>query len=36
MEFLVEFDIRIPDGTPEAEVEHRESAEAAAETYLVA
>ena len=30
MEFLVEFDIRVPEGTPEAEVEQRMSAEAAA------
>ena len=30
MEFLVEFDIRVPGGTPEAEVEQRISAEAAA------
>jgi muconolactone delta-isomerase len=34
MEFLVEFDIRIPDGTAEAEVEQRESAEAAAAAGL--
>ena len=34
MEFLVEFDIRIPDGTAEAEVEQRESAEAAAAAAL--
>ena len=30
MEFLVEFDIRVPEGTPEAEVEQRMSAKAAA------
>ena len=27
MEFLVEFEVNIPDGTPESEVEHREKAE---------
>jgi muconolactone delta-isomerase len=30
MEFLVEFDVRVPEGTPEAEIEQRVSDEAAA------
>jgi muconolactone delta-isomerase len=30
MEFLVEFDVHVPDGTPEAEIEGRVSAEVAA------
>jgi len=30
MEFLVEFDVRVPEGTPEAEIERRVSDEAAA------
>src|SRR5262249_53519724 len=34
MEFLVEFDIRVPDGTPESEVAEREHAEAAAAAKL--
>jgi muconolactone delta-isomerase len=35
MEYFVEFDVHIPDGAPEAEVEARESAEAAAAADLV-
>ena len=35
MEFLVEFDVNIPDGTPASEIEHREKAEAAAAAKLV-
>jgi muconolactone delta-isomerase len=35
MEFLVEFDVNIPDGTPEPEVDARVSAEAAAAAELV-
>jgi muconolactone delta-isomerase len=35
MEFFVEFDVKIPHGTPEAEVEARERAEAAAAADLV-
>jgi len=35
MEFLVEFEIRVPDGTPAAEVRERERAEAAAAGRLV-
>jgi muconolactone D-isomerase len=35
MEFLVEFEITVPDGTPEAEVEQRMRAEAAAAAKLV-
>src|SRR4029077_20663862 len=35
MEFLVEFEIEVPEGTPEREVEQRESAEAAAAAKLV-
>ncbi len=35
MEFLVEFEIVVPAGTSEAEVKHRERAEAAAATRLV-
>jgi muconolactone delta-isomerase len=35
MEFLVEFDVNIPAGTPESEVEDRESAEASAAARLV-
>src|SRR5262249_28247906 len=34
MEFLVEFDINIPEGTPESEVTQRVSAEAAAAVDL--
>src|SRR4051812_23960355 len=35
MEFLVEFEIRVPVGTPETEVEGRTRAEAAAAAQLV-
>jgi muconolactone delta-isomerase len=35
MEFLVEFEIRVPDGTPETAVEQRTRAEAAAAAQLV-
>jgi muconolactone D-isomerase len=35
MEFLVEFEIRVPDGTPETEVEQRTRAEASAAAKLV-
>ena len=35
VEFLVEFQVTIPDGTPDAEVETRERAEAAAAAELV-
>ena len=35
MEFLVEFEIRVPDGTPASEVRERERAEAAAAENLV-
>jgi muconolactone delta-isomerase len=35
VEFLVEFEVNIPDGTPESEVENREKAEAAAAAKLV-
>ena len=34
MEFLVEFDVRVPEGTPDAEVREREQAEAAAAAGL--
>jgi muconolactone delta-isomerase len=34
MEFLVEFDVCVPDGTPEAEIEARSSAEASAAAAL--
>src|SRR5258708_17691766 len=34
LEFLVEFDIKVPDGTPESEVAERERAEAAASAKL--
>ena len=34
MEFLVEFDIHVPEGTPEAEIEQRASAEEAAAVEL--
>src|SRR3954451_9826005 len=34
MEFLVEFDLQVPEGTPESEVEQRVSAEAAASAEL--
>jgi muconolactone delta-isomerase len=35
MEFLVEFEVNVPDGTPESEVDDREQAEAAAAAKLV-
>jgi muconolactone delta-isomerase len=35
MEFLVEFEVNIPDGTPESEVKDRENAEASAAAKLV-
>jgi len=35
VEFLVEFEINIPDGTPESEVRDRDNAEAAAAAKLV-
>ena len=35
MEFLVEFEITVPDGTTESEVEDREAAEAGAAAKLV-
>lgn len=35
MEFLVEFEVNIPDGTPESEVTDRENAEASAAAKLV-
>jgi muconolactone delta-isomerase len=35
VEFLVEFEVHIPDGTPHSEVEDREHAEAAAAAKLV-
>jgi muconolactone D-isomerase len=35
MEFLVEFEIDIPEGTPESEVEDRENAEVSAAAKLV-
>jgi muconolactone delta-isomerase len=35
MEFLVEFEINVPDGTPEAEVNNRQDAEASAAAKLV-
>ena len=34
MEFLVEFELDVPDGTPDSEVEERVSAEAAASAAL--
>ena len=34
MEFLVEFEVKVPTGVPEAEVEQREEAEAAAAANL--
>jgi muconolactone delta-isomerase len=34
MEFLVQFELNIPDGVPESEVEDRERAEAAAAETL--
>ena len=36
MEFLVEFEVQVPDGTPETEVEQRERAEAVAAAGLAA
>jgi muconolactone D-isomerase len=35
MEFLVEFEVNVPDGTPASEVQHRENAEATAAAKLV-
>jgi muconolactone D-isomerase len=35
MEFLVEFDVNVPEGAPASEVEARESAEASAAARLV-
>lgn len=35
MEFLVEFEVNIPDGTPESQIKQRENAEAAAAAKLV-
>ena len=35
MEFLVEFEINVPDGTPESEIKDRENAEASAAAKLV-
>ena len=35
MEFLVEFEVSVPDGTPVAEVKDRENAEASAAAKLV-
>jgi muconolactone D-isomerase len=35
MEFLVDFQVTIPDGTPESEVKDRERAEASAAAHLV-
>jgi len=35
MEFLVDFEVRIPDGTPESEVRDHEQAEATAAAKLV-
>jgi muconolactone delta-isomerase len=35
MDFLVEFEVNVPDGTPEAEVTAREDAESAAAAKLV-
>ena len=34
MEFLVEFEVNVPEGTPETEVKDRESAEASAAAKL--
>jgi muconolactone D-isomerase len=34
MEFLVEFELKVPEGTPESEVQHRENAEASAAAKL--
>ena len=35
MEFLVEFEVKIPEDTPESEINHRNGAEAAAAAKLV-
>ena len=35
MEFLVEFEVKIPEGTPESEIKRRENAEAVAAAKLV-
>ena len=35
MEFLVEFEVNVPDGTPESEIRHRENAETVAAAKLV-
>ncbi|MGZ6870350.1 MAG: muconolactone Delta-isomerase, partial [Frankiaceae bacterium] len=35
MEFLVEFEVNVPEGTPEFDVKQRESAEASAAAKLV-
>jgi len=35
MEFLVEVEVKIPDGTPDSEVRHRERPEATAAAKLV-
>jgi muconolactone delta-isomerase len=35
VEFLVEFEVKIPEGTPESEINHRNGAEAAAAAKLV-
>ena len=35
MEFLVEFEVEVPEGTPESEVEQRSGAEASAAARLV-
>jgi muconolactone delta-isomerase len=35
VEFLVEFEVNVPDGTPESEIKDRESAEAAAAARLI-
>jgi muconolactone D-isomerase len=35
MEFLVEFEVNVPDGTPESEVKERENAEASAAAKLI-
>lgn len=35
MEFLVEFEVKVPDGTPESEIEERSRAEASAAARLV-
>ncbi len=36
MEFLVAFEVNVPDGTPAFEIEDRENAEASAAAQLVA